>query len=369
MDLNFNNEEHNDESKIGLLLLGCGLVICLCIGALCFVLFSRHDRHKDDHKRHASKSSITTSITGSESFMASLFGDGKGTPKTPGIDYDPYDPTPTPTPTPTPSPTPTPYFDTNKGYLYSIEPEQGTLIIDDIYDYYTPDELPYEISFETESFVDKYDDYSLNFDVDYPVLTSKDGKNMDKVNEVLKSASEASYQRAYEEVNEKVEKGVTSSDIDYSGTSVYQVTYANEDLISVVYNQHYSLGSSSEGHYDFVGTTVNVKTGEVYDITDILTHDDDFDQLYYDKLEYEASSYFSRLYSVDTDILSETLDSDDWVDGAYNTDFFLNAGGVSLAFSYYDDPSGYAGWITVNYSIDDVKDYMTDSKMWDLFTL
>ena len=356
-------EENQNESRIGLILLGCGLVICLCIGALCLVLFSRHDRHKDN-KRHANKSTITTSNSGSESFMAGIFGDGKGRPRNPSINYDPY---PSASPTPTPSPSPTPYFNTNKGYIYSIEDEQGTLFIDDIYDYYNPDELPYEISYKSESFDESSADYSITFDVEYPVLTSKDGKNMDKVNETIKSASMIIYDRACEEV--KTHDSASANSADYSGSSVYQVTYANEDLISVIYNQHYYMGSSSKGRYDFRGLTINVNTGEVYDITDVLTHDSDFEQLYYDKLALEGASVFPTLSDVDTDLLAKTLDSNDWVDDTYNTDFFLTGGGISLAFSYYDYYSSYAGWITVNYSESDIKDYKTDSEMWDLFTL
>ena len=131
--------------------------------------------------------------------------------------------------------------------------------------------------------LDAYDlDVACLFSISYPELKG-DGKHIEKANQELRAAAMKMVRTYYEDPSaEAVEqvKTLAESGKDYvpegaqaALTSVvtYAVTYNTDHFISVVFSDEYCVGSELNSLIGMRTVNINLDTGEVYAIDDVLT--------------------------------------------------------------------------------------------------
>jgi len=270
-------------------------------------------------------------------------------------------------PSPSVKPSPTPYqkedFDEHKGYITSIPDELGTLFINDIEDYYKPDELDFTIEAKNAIISDSVDNAYADYDIDYPEVTFKDGRDATEINEKIKEKAYECYNNAIEEISAGVDDGA-----EYTGTIDYQITYVSNSVMCVLYNENYTLGNIYLEYADLSSLVIDMQNGTVYNLWEVLGHDKAIDKLYYDKLITESPT-LAECKKINLVVIGHTMESKTWVDNRYKTDFILTGGGITLAFTYhYNDGNRLArGWTTVNFTIDEMKKYFRSSDLWERF--
>lgn len=278
---------------------------------------------------------------------------------------------PTPSPSITivtsPSPAPTPYYDEHKSDLTYIPDELGTLILTDIEDYYNPDELEYTITKETTSIDQEIDGIRLEYNIEYPAITFDDGSSASNINDYMLAVAHTIDMNAADRINS--DEFDTSSDEYYSGDIEYQITYASNDLLCVVFSEHYFQGNIYREYYDLDTVLINLHTGETYGNTDLINTDKNFEKFYYDKISTESPTV-AECKNITLKTLGESLKTNGWVNSVYKTDVILTGGGVTLGFTYHYNDGNHVsrGWVTVNYILDEIKNNMEYSEAWEYFT-
>ena len=148
----------------------------------------------------------------------------------------------------------------------------------------------------------------------------------------------------------------------------YKVCYANNNFISVVFEDNSYKGS--EAYYDPGLRTVNIslKDGTVYRVGDIVDLSDEFLDEWVGIMREEADND-AFLSELDTETMRETL-SGNSEENIYVPNFFVDADGLEIGYdlNYPEDDSHDLGyiWVTAPFSLDDLKPYQTDSDFWDL---
>ncbi len=148
--------------------------------------------------------------------------------------------------------------------------------------------------------IEQLDAYGLkvqcNFDINYPQV-SDDLEHAKKINRVLRRVARETAITYYDEPSAETVERFTSvvEDVDpgdvtegadalLESTVDYAVTYNDENLLSVCYSDVYYLGSYALGFCSLRTVNINLKTGEVYELDDVLTVDEQIARSFVDNL-------------------------------------------------------------------------------------
>lgn len=204
-------------------------------------------------------------------------------------------------------------------------------------------------------------------DINYPVLTELEGEKADEINETIKSYAMQTAENLYLNPSEEVKGFLLEQDYKYVGSQVeYYVTYMSNDLISIVFEDHYFWGSVYAEFQDIRTCTINLKTGDVYEISDIVKLDENFMDAWYDSMKEEAPDA-DVLDLVELDDFQRVFEGEN-VDNRYGNAFFLKDGGLEIGLSYHygDEELIERGWMTAPFTWEDIATYKTDNEMWKI---
>ena len=171
------------------------------------------------------------------------------------------------------------------------------------------DDLSYEINEDTYSDTgEQNSSVAIDFYVNYPVIDGLENAQIqDTVNEALRTCAMQTVDEIYEnpssEIRDRVLQAASPMLISYVE---YKVCYANNNFISVVFEDNSYKGS--EAYYDPGLRTVNIslKDGTVYRVGDIVDLSDEFLDEWVGIMREEADND-AFLSELDTETMRETL--------------------------------------------------------------
>ncbi|XCP83982.1 GNAT family N-acetyltransferase [Roseburia hominis] len=236
---------------------------------------------------------------------------------------------------------------------------------------YAADELPYTIKEETYTYSSgNSSSYRAEFDVKYPQLEWKDGKNVDKVNEMLKECAMSTVNTLYlNPSNEMKESLLKEENLMLASQVTYKVTYASEDFISVAFNDYYFAGNIYASYVDLRTRNIRLSDGQEFRTADIVELGDEFMDDWMVRMKEEAPG--AEVLSGLKQGQFKRILSGEILENRYYDNFFVDAEGLEIGLTYHyrsegENPTIARGWITAPYTQEEVRAYKTDSEFWNL---
>jgi len=220
----------------------------------------------------------------------------------------------------------------------------------------------------------------LDLNVTYPQLHGLDEAVEQKANEAIKHVAMRSVDRLYLNPNDVIkqflkdesEKGnrpfTPPGVIIWSLVDCY-VTYNDENMISIAFNDHYYIGSFYGEFIDARAITIDLTTGEEYRWTEAIL---EVDQSFVDKWllrawEVEDNTFF--LKTQPREDFWAILTNDENYTNRYFTTFFVDdTDDICVLVTYHMGIDGKIarGWADVHFSVEELESYRTDSDFWQL---
>lgn len=240
--------------------------------------------------------------------------------------------------------------------FYIVEPEK----------YYISENKPYDIVKMTYEFSEQEENIWYYFDIVYPQIVYKDGTSADKINKLFKSIAmripDSTYIKPVDEVKEDIKNGDAN---EYTSFVDYNITYMDENLISVVFNEYYSYGSSDKEYDNLITCNINLQTGESYDLKDVFAVD-----------ETLASSYLEKLKNDDPSVqgvIGLTIeDAVNILQGKvsnkkYKAGFALLKNDIIIFFNHNKNIERYdLGFQYVYFTTEEISPYKANEDFWSL---
>ena len=218
------------------------------------------------------------------------------------------------------------------------------------------------------------------FKICYPRLVAHNGKDVSAVNAGIRERAMRMTDELLINRSDELKDNLLHDD-RYStkwtrSTVDYVITYLDEDVISVVF-QEYTFTGSIYGEYIALRSYVgDINTGMRYKNADLLQGTDDMQlaNLLFDDMiaQHEDSEFETRLFEVvlTPQLIAETLKTNLMIDGRHFMNLFLTEDGVGFALSYRvgeDVDGSYSimrGWTKTILDKEQVEAYRADSSVW-----
>ncbi len=233
---------------------------------------------------------------------------------------------------------------------------------------YESADLPYEIGEDTEEVTDESMSSTLvYFDISYPTVTGLGDELDEKINQLLYDCATKTMDEIYTNPSDEIKERVLEASYPILSSEVsYKICYANENFLSVAFNDYSYEGNSDEFAVKLRCLNINLKDGSVYELSDLVNLDESFEQAWLSVMRSEADSD-TFLSELSDEQLLEALKGDS-MDGVYEVTFFVDADGIEVGFSLRypaDDENdlGY-GWVTAPFSFSELEPYETDNAFW-----
>lgn len=232
---------------------------------------------------------------------------------------------------------------------------------------------------------------SQDFDIAYPQLVNA-GPHTDELNVVLRDTAMRFYNRYVanpeEELIAIVRDGVEISqlgvpegaDAMLSSNVTWAVTYNTDDFISVSFSDSYFVGSYAGEYVALRTVNANLKTGEVYQLDDVLTVTDAvakrFMDVFYDAVaeDYDGDGKISsdEVFSVSIigrDAWEQAIKGEgDYAERVAPTFFVDEKGRVNLGVTYWlgNERGISRGWWDATLTDKQLEGAKKDSSFWSL---
>ena len=234
-------------------------------------------------------------------------------------------------------------------------------------DIYVADQLSYTVTAQHIEVPNQRKDGFEEYDVSYPVVSYADGRDATGVNEILRNAACAQMDTMYPEP--QPEYLYLDEDYPYLACYVdYEITYMSDEILCVVFQDHYFTGSIWGEYCDLRARVINLATAERYEVEDVLRSDDTFAETYYEKI-CEKSDSFNDAPAFTAQMAGQTMDGE-ILDGRYYSNYVLckNDIYVNLTYHYYDEGLIMHGWDSTQWTMEELEPYRTDSDLWEKYS-
>ena len=234
-------------------------------------------------------------------------------------------------------------------------------------DIYVADQLSYTVTAQHIEVPNQRKDGFEEYDVSYPVVSYADGRDATGVNEILRNAACAQMDTMYPEP--QPEYLYLDEDYPYLACYVdYEITYMSDEILCVVFQDHYFTGSIWGEYCDLRARVINLATAERYEVEDVLRSDDTFAETYYEKI-CEKSDSFNDAPAFTAQMAGQTMDGE-ILDGRYYSNYVLckNDIYVNLTYHYYDEGLIMHGWDSTQWTMEELEPYRTDSDLWEQYS-
>lgn len=230
---------------------------------------------------------------------------------------------------------------------------------------YIEEDLPYTITSDQYNDISINEQYQINFTINFPVIEAEGMENLDRVNERLKACAMETVDQMYTNPNQEMkEKLLGYSKCYLVSYTEYKATYMTEDLLSVAFEDYYVYGSTHT-LIQLRTKTINMKTGEIYELKDIINLDEKFMEDWHERIleETDGNKFFEETSLEDLrEILENGSDEIEFTQA-----YLVTANNVEPGMSYhYIDKEGNAetGWATAPFTVKELSKYKTNSDFW-----
>lgn len=218
------------------------------------------------------------------------------------------------------------------------------------------------------------------FKICYPKLVAHNGKDVSAVNagireRAMKMADELLVNRSQDLsdsllYDERYSTKWTRSSVNYV------ITYLDEDVTSVVFQDYMFIGSILGGDISMRTYVADINTGIRYKNEDLLKNMDDLyvaNLIYEDMLLQHADSEYETMIFEEVltpHLMAEALQTNGTIDGRHFMNIFLTKDGIGFSLSYrvgqkidgsYSIMRGWTKTILIN---EQVVNYMSDAPVW-----
>lgn len=247
----------------------------------------------------------------------------------------------------------------------TTEKETGIYVINS----YMADNLSYTVKDEVYTYYSdgKKGEYPMEFEVHYPQLEGADYEFLDEINEELKACAMSTVNVLYLHPSQSTKEAMLKQKNPILTSQVtYNITYASDEFISVVFNDFYYAGSQNNGYVDLRTRNINLKEGMYYHTNDIVDLSDEFVREWKIRMKEEApqAQVMDELKTSECyQILDGTV-----LNGNYYEVFFVDADGVQIGMTYHhtSENGTSVGWITAPFRYDEIEEYAKEGEFWSL---
>lgn len=253
------------------------------------------------------------------------------------------------------------------GTMEELPNQLGVVLAAPPNEVYVAENVEYTITAEQiESFEHEGGVWS-EFNVNYPQIVYNDGRDASEVNQILRDCACIWYDRMYPEPQfDLLLYGENDNYLCMITEVEYQITYMSNQLICVVFYDHYCPGTEYYIADDLRTRVIDLETGKVYGIEEVITADAKLGQLYYEKL-CEADDVYEELPLLTSEVLEQTF-CGEWVDARYLSNLIVTGDGIRIGFTmhYGDGNRIVRGWDAVKFSEKELESYRLDSRFWEI---
>lgn len=253
----------------------------------------------------------------------------------------------------------------------------------DIYDAWCKEDVPYKIEehyfYKNPSDKDygKWEASEETMDICYPQIVFEDGRDATLINIALRDCAMDSADILYLEPSDELIDSCKNDDrYDFSwliSTVHYQITYMDEHLFSVTFQDAYFAGSIYAESYELRAVTVNLDTGHVYTRDELFTNKEQLAEKVHDILQSEYtegdSQYLVYEEIMDTELFRQLLETERWVDKRYKGVMFLDRNGINIGATFRVGNNGFLwrGYRVAPFTPQEIAEYQSDSKFWQIW--
>lgn len=209
---------------------------------------------------------------------------------------------------------------------------------------------------------------NIEFSVEFPVIDGLEEDVEKKVNVLLKECAMESVKELYLEPSEELKEKVIMAEYPMLTSFVrYKVCYASEELLSVAFEDTSYRGSYEDYTENLRTVNINLRNGTLYQVKDIVELDDEFVELWLDKMREDERD--KRIFSeLSRREIKETLAGNS-MDGVYVINFFLDRDGIHIGYdlNYKEDSLNYTDyeWLLVSFKKSEIEKYASGSEFWN----
>ncbi|MGN0347864.1 MAG: hypothetical protein ACI4DU_11335 [Lachnospiraceae bacterium] len=213
---------------------------------------------------------------------------------------------------------------------------------------------------ETQTLVLEEGMYS--FDLEYPYIVFDDGRNCEEMNQIIRDKALIKFDSMYPIFQYSLENP------SYCASTLrYEITYMDENLLCVAFYEHYFSGNIFLEFGDITSVVLNVKTGEVYNLEDVIAADNNMARyLYGITVDGNPDFQDAPAYTVYD---AATILVDGISQNRYKYDLLLLREGIGFAFTYHYGGDGLILRGSELYLLDPqiYSDYKLPSTLWDYY--
>ncbi len=234
--------------------------------------------------------------------------------------------------------------------------------------------------------IDAYDRTMLvNFDIKYPQLTGN-LEHLDQINQTIRDTAFKTVTDSYDKPTDQWKQIVGSvleeqdGDVELMSKVTYAITYNTDDFISISFSDDFEMGSSAGEYMQLRTVNINLKTGEVYQLDDVLTLNEDIAKSFTDNLvKFDGSDENGDgQISDDESLAIKILGRDEFQKGflgqgdnanRFANCFFVDGNGkVNVGSSMWlgGDAGVWRGWWDVTLTDEQLAAAKKDSSFWGL---
>ena len=215
-----------------------------------------------------------------------------------------------------------------------------------------------------------------DFDVEYPQLTGNIPK-LEEINKTIRDTAMAFVIDTYENPTSQARELLEANAVDGYGVPKavdailesdvdYAISYNNEDFISICFSDEYAIGSWTGSYVALRTVNVNLKTGEVYTLDDVLNINDEIAEAFIDNLaKYDGGT---SEQAAGRDSFIGALQGKGSEANNVTTTFYIDGNGkVNFGATYHfaNNEAVARGWWDYTLTDEQLKTAKKDSSMWD----
>lgn len=236
---------------------------------------------------------------------------------------------------------------------------------------YLEEDLSYEITDQSYDYTDNEKETTvITFQVGYPEVTGLSSKRVEKkVNEAIRSCAMETVDKIYVNPSEEIKERVLFSTNPMLANLVEsKVTYATEDLLCVMFSDASYQGGPEYFDETMRACTINLKSGEVYELSDVMEVSDSFVEAWTKGMRKETGEN-TFLTELSPKELQKLLSGEEESE-IYEVEFFLDRDGMEIGLNFHYPPEdshdlGYS-WVTAPFSYKEIKPYISNKEFWNL---
>lgn len=218
------------------------------------------------------------------------------------------------------------------------------------------EDLDYTIRFTSFEYVKD----PHNYHIYYPQVEFKDKRNAKEINKILRDRACLISDKMYPKFtyDESLDRGRNES------TVTYEITYMDNDYLSVIYYNDYFIGSTFSEYHDTYSCTIDLNKKERISVGDVFKNDKKFGQLLFDKV-IKDDKRLAKAPEFEKEIMDELIEtagtrSRYMLGIAFTKDGFV----LPFSFHYGDGNLIYRGGKELRFNYYECVDFMKDKGKW-----